>query len=58
MEKYLDINKNDTKVKSFIAIDYFSIKFCFQICSMLLHHIDQGKKFYLFIYFFRILCIE
>ncbi|XP_003698590.1 uncharacterized protein LOC100869963 [Apis florea] len=43
MEKYLDINKNDTKVKSFIAIDYFSIKFCFQICSMLLHHIDQDQ---------------
>ncbi|XP_043788507.1 uncharacterized protein LOC122712731 isoform X3 [Apis laboriosa] len=43
MEKYLDINKNDAKVKSFIAIDYFSIKFCFQICSMLLHHIDQDQ---------------
>lgn len=43
MEKYLDINKNDTKIKSFIAIDYFSIKFCFQICSMLLHHIDQDQ---------------
>lgn len=54
MEKYLDINKNDTKVKRFIAVDYFSIKFCLQICSMLLHHIDQGKKFY-FYYIYSLL---
>ena len=43
MDKYLDINKNNTETRNFIAINYFSIKFCLQVCSMLLHHIDQGK---------------
>ncbi|KOX68598.1 X-linked retinitis pigmentosa GTPase regulator like protein [Melipona quadrifasciata] len=43
MDKYLDINKNNTETKNFIAINYFSIKFCLQLCSMLLHHIDQGQ---------------
>ncbi|XP_015431451.1 PREDICTED: uncharacterized protein LOC107187791 [Dufourea novaeangliae] len=43
MEKYLDANKNDTEVKSLTVINYFSSKFCLQVCSMLLHHIGQGQ---------------
>ncbi|XP_076290430.1 RCC1 and BTB domain containing protein claret [Lasioglossum baleicum] len=43
MEKYLDTNKNDTEVKSFTAMNYFSSKFCLQVCSLLLHHIGQDQ---------------
>ncbi|XP_053987652.1 uncharacterized protein LOC128881032 [Hylaeus volcanicus] len=43
MEKYLDMNKNDTEVKSLIVINFFSTKFCLEVCSMLLHHIGQGQ---------------
>ncbi|OAD60135.1 X-linked retinitis pigmentosa GTPase regulator like protein [Eufriesea mexicana] len=42
MDKYLDVNKN-TEGKSFIAVNLFSLKFCLQVCSMLLHNIDQGQ---------------
>ncbi|XP_076756092.1 RCC1 and BTB domain containing protein claret isoform X2 [Xylocopa sonorina] len=44
MNKYLDVSKNDTEAKSSIAINLFSVKFCLQVCSMLLHHIDQGQS--------------
>ncbi|XP_076160766.1 RCC1 and BTB domain containing protein claret isoform X2 [Ptiloglossa arizonensis] len=43
MEKYLDMNKNDTEVKSLTVVNFFSVKFCIQVCSMLLHHIGQGQ---------------
>ncbi|XP_071855799.1 RCC1 and BTB domain containing protein claret [Bombus fervidus] len=43
MDKYLDINKNNSETKNFIAINCFSLKFCLQVCSTLLHHIDQNQ---------------
>nr|XP_033323093.1 uncharacterized protein LOC117218656 [Megalopta genalis] len=43
MEKYLDTNKNDTEVKGFTVMNYFSSKFCLQVCSLLLHHIGQDQ---------------
>lgn len=50
MDKYLDINKNNSEAKNFIAINCFSLKFCLQVCSMLLHHIDQSKQSYVLKY--------
>ena len=43
MDKYLDTNKNDTEVKNSTLINLFSVKFCLQVCSMLLNHIDQDE---------------
>ncbi|EFN83345.1 X-linked retinitis pigmentosa GTPase regulator-like protein [Harpegnathos saltator] len=42
--RYLDANKyNNTEDKSFCVIDLFSIKFCLQVLSLLLQHIDQDE---------------
>ncbi|XP_034188520.2 RCC1 and BTB domain containing protein claret [Osmia lignaria lignaria] len=43
MDKYLDTNKNDTEVKNSTLVNLFSVKFCLQVCSMLLNHIDQDE---------------
>lgn len=40
---YSDENKNDETSKSMNMTDLFSSKFCLQICSMLLQHINEGK---------------
>lgn len=44
MEKYLDTNKNDAAAKNVIVVNYFSVKFCLHVCSLLLNHIEQGKR--------------
>lgn len=46
MEKYLDTNKCDKENKNWRISDLFSLKFCLQILSMLMQHIDEG--FFLF----------
>lgn len=43
IEMYSDENKNDETSKSMNITDLFSSKFCLQICSMLLQHINEGK---------------
>ncbi|XP_043498025.1 uncharacterized protein LOC122521394 isoform X1 [Polistes fuscatus] len=43
MEMYSDENKNDEKSTSMNMTDLFSSKFCLQICSMLLQHINEGQ---------------
>ncbi|XP_076673695.1 RCC1 and BTB domain containing protein claret [Andrena cerasifolii] len=43
MQKYLDTNKNDAESKSVTVVNFFSVTFCLQVCSMLLDHIDQGE---------------
>ncbi|XP_076231996.1 RCC1 and BTB domain containing protein claret [Calliopsis andreniformis] len=44
MEKYLDTNKNDAAAKRVTVVNYFSVNFCLQVCSLLLNHIDQGES--------------
>lgn len=49
MEKYRDTNKCDKESKNDWRInDLFSLKFCLQILSMLMQHIDEGFSFFRF----------
>ncbi|XP_043664622.1 uncharacterized protein LOC122627529 isoform X1 [Vespula pensylvanica] len=43
IEMYSDENKNDERSKSMNVTDLFSSKFCLQVCSMLLQHINEGQ---------------
>ncbi|KAK2577382.1 hypothetical protein KPH14_003497 [Odynerus spinipes] len=43
IEMYSDENKNDERARCKNARDLFSSKFCLQICSMLLQHINEGQ---------------
>ncbi|XP_014467574.1 PREDICTED: uncharacterized protein LOC106740753 isoform X2 [Dinoponera quadriceps] len=42
--RYLDANKySNMEDKSFCVVDLFSVKFCLQVLSLLLQHIDQDE---------------
>lgn len=42
MGRYIDANKFDIGTSNSNTIDLFSNKFCFQVLSRLLQHIDEG----------------